>query len=247
MAFVQQVQNSTSGTGVGNIASGNLGAAVTAGNALVVVAGYFAAASRTITLSDTLGHTYTSVQTVYNATDDVGLEFFFVSNTGGGTNSVTATYGGGTVDFPCIFVAEYDTIATSSANGGSNAFNRQAGPGTGANAITTAASSPSNQPVWDIGFSFNWDGGAAPNAGTGYTGRTAGWTFGGTTSACARFQDQRRTATTSVANTFTAAGGTGTHIFYTSRLYLLEPAGGAATIYTRRPLDSPIFTSRILS
>ena len=126
MAFVQQVQNSTSGSGVGNIASGNLGSAVTAGNGLVVVAGYFAAAARTITLTDTLGHTYTSVQSVYNATDDVGLEFFFVSGATGGTNSVTATYGGGTVDFPCVFVAEYDTIATSSANGGSSAWARVA-------------------------------------------------------------------------------------------------------------------------
>jgi hypothetical protein len=93
-----------------------------------------------------------------------------------------------------------------------------------------------------VAFGVAWGGGTlAANTGAGWSDGGSGATYGGTPAM--RMQYQRFTSTTAQTAPFSA--GTGVSPFHCTQVVLTE-SGVGGTIYTRRPLDSPIFTSRII-
>ena len=214
-AYVQDVQNSTGSTSAIGVATGNFGSANTAGNLLVVAVLYDGSSSGGLTglgtvVSDTLGNTYTLIDTVSDPTLALQVGLYYAKNIAGGTNSVAVNYSGAPAAayYKGVFAAEYSGLDTSTPFTTGQFAGQEQTSSTGAANELTSGSTPSlaKQPVAVVGFSailHSVQG--APSAGTGFTQRDQFWDFGNAaTFAC--LEDKRATSTAAVTSTFTPAG-----------------------------------------
>lgn len=213
-AYVQTAQNSVTASGATTVATGNFGANPTTGNFIIAGAFYdgngtTSLTGLTITLTDTLGNTYTPLKTVDDTTNGYRLALFYAKNiTGGGANSVTATYGTPPSSnfYKGVFAAEYSGLDTSAPfTSGEVAGQEQNSVGTGTDAISSGNTPAlSTQPCLVVGFTSIAHSTAGPSSsGTGYTSRGSFWQFG-TGTNFATLEDKRVTSTSAVAATFTA-------------------------------------------
>ena len=224
-AFVQQnPEASTNASGQSSIVSGAFGASLTAGNLLVCHVWYTGAASPlTVTLSGGSSPTW-NAETVVNNGNEHLHSWYAMNIPGGVTTQVTATFSGGTADFPFIYVAEYSGFATTGARL-AFAAQHQASPGTGTDGVTSGLlGTLASQPAGIIALTFNENSDGTPTAGTSFTSLTAVGTYAGTVSASARPEHRRVTSTASVAGTFTTAVGTSPH--KTAAWAFAESGGG---------------------
>lgn len=186
------------------IAGGNNGAVATvtcafaannaAGNLIVVGGGDAGATSgHTLSVSDSLGNTYTAAQSNFTGANNDVLSLWYVASSLAGANTVTVTVSGTGADHYC-WAAEYSGIATvtpldqttAAANAGVTAW-------TSGNVTTTQASELL------IGWAMGGNGAATATAGTGWT-LQASTTAGSQSPA---WEDQIVSVTGTFAATFT--------------------------------------------
>lgn len=215
MAFVQQADGAATASAT-SITSSAI--TTTLGNRLIAFVSYYRpAGSVAVDLLDSQGNSWNPIGTqLYNATDTEGIQCFEATVTTAGSTTFTARYDAGTssAEYRGILVVEDDSALGAVDNDGD--YNRQTSPGTGTDAVTSLSSTNSAQPARHIGFALNYNSTSTPNAGTGFTARTAVWSaIGG-----ARAEDRTLSTTGSTAATFTAVGGGDTH--YTASVIILE-------------------------
>jgi hypothetical protein len=212
-AFVQSVQNSVAASSATTLATGNFTANPTAGNLIFAAVSYGgngtpSLTGLTITLSDTRGNTYTLLKNVDDTTNGYRLAIFYAKNiTGGGANSVTATFSSAPSGsfYKGVFAAEYSGLDTTAPfTSGECVGQQQLSVATGTDHLTSGNTPTlATQPCAVIGFcTIDHNTNGPPAAGTGFTSRGTFWDFGvGGVFAC--LEDRRVTATTAVAATFT--------------------------------------------
>jgi hypothetical protein len=219
-AFVQQKDFTGGASLVSTWNTGAFGSSVTAGNAIVCFVGGGRGSTPTWTLADTLGNTFNRVAAAsidQSVADNWIQEAFYALNSPGGANTVTVT-SNLSVEFPMIVCAEYSGLLTAAALDGAS-VQRQATPGTGTDAVSSSTAS-NTATVTQIGFSINFNGAAAPTAGTGFTSRAA------TVASSARIEDRSRASTGSTSATYTVGSGQGSVLHFTQQIMLKETVGG---------------------
>jgi predicted secreted protein len=154
---ISLVQN-TSNNVPGNPMSLAFGSNVTAGNLLIVGVGSTTggASNSTISLSDTLGNTYTSLGKVEEGVLSASGEIFYCIANSSGANTVTATYSSGSGI--ALHVAEFSGVSAVDQNA---VTNDQTGTAADSGPVTTAFADE---------LLLGWlIASGAPTAGTGWT------------------------------------------------------------------------------
>ncbi len=172
---------------------------VTAGNMIIGGVGYNI--DTTVSVSDTLGNTYT----VSTVNSDIGngqyQKTFYANSPIGGANTVTVTFGT-SVAYRRLYISEYSGLATASpSDGGTGQF--QTSPGTGANAITSGAivTTVDGDLIWGITQNT-----AEADPGTGTLVAGTGYTQDGQVgTVIMRAEHKTQTTAGSVAATFTTS------------------------------------------
>lgn len=202
-AFVQQKESSSASSG-SSISTGSFTANVTAGN-LIVVAGYCLSSTMN-TPTDTLGNTYTLIDSVKEAGTGVTTAWWYAKNVAGGPNNVTLTTAASTAGRG-VFAIEYSGLDASAPLDVHQAQAISSG-GSGANVITSGSGVSNTSTAGSLILGFGHDlQGPIENAGTSpiaFTGQAKGWSAGGST--VARFEDARLTTTGSRKATFQDTG-----------------------------------------
>jgi hypothetical protein len=200
-AFVSQVENSDNATGTSSVVSPAI--SVTAGNLLIAVVFFDAAANPTGTLSSSPSNTWTQLASGVHDGSQYGMRAYYSYNSASGSTVVTWT---GSSSYPAIYVAQFSGIRSASQPlTGTPVFANQATPGTGANGVTSGNTTPAGQPALVFGFALDVPSSGGPASGTGYTGLTAVWDWDGAAPISAKPEHKRVTATDATAATFTAA------------------------------------------
>lgn len=183
----------------------------------------YAGSDKTVSFSSSLGNTYAEVTSAhfYDSGTTFGMRFFTGVVTVAGTETVTATYNTSSL-IQSLIGANYTSAAGSIDV--VSAPNRQAGVGTGAGALTTAAATVANQPVLFASFiadivQANGDDMTI----VGATSRVLVLKSNGLASAI-RMGDKRVTANGSTTQTWTAAQAGSD--YYSVAIAIAEGAGG---------------------
>lgn len=175
--------------------------------------------SPTASITDNLSDTWsTALATHVDSSTGQFISCFFLPNCPAGITTITLTFSGGTPGTTDIFCTEYSGIATTSPLNAGPGANYQTNPGTGANAVTSASITVSQQPALLFGCFYDSNF-PTMTAGTGFTRRQSSGSNGWMT------EDQRLTATGSYAATATDPAGASA---WTTSIALafLEPSGG---------------------
>lgn len=229
-AFVQQTENSGSGTGVTTFSAAPFGSNPTAANLFWYVIYYNAATEQTAAFADTLTNSPTEIGHLFDAPSQTGVRWGYVKNILGGSADTPKANFGGTVTFPAIYVAEYSGLDTTAPfTTGEFSENPQSAPGSGSNNLTSGNTPTlAAQPALQVGFSVDNTNPNGATAGSAFTARTGVWTFGGTLGADLGIpEDRRLTATTAAAALFNCIAGT--HDFFTITAVFKEPGGATPT------------------
>lgn len=218
-AYVQTAQGSTTTNATTTVVSPNFASNPTSGNLIFAGVSYDASSAGTlptVAVSDTLGNSYTLIDNVWDAANALWAGIYYAKNIiGGGSNALTATFGGGIPGsfYKAVMGAEYsgfDTVAPFTAG----QFNGQevSPASTGTDALVSGVTPTlGSQPAGVIGLgSILHSLSGPPVSGTGYTSRGTMWDFGFGSPNFATLEDKRVTATTAVQATFTPAS-TGLH------------------------------------
>lgn len=226
-AFIQASHNSDNASGTTLVAT--FGAPVTAGNGLALICGYQGGDAE-IAIADGANTWVEDVSLFVPGSGLVGrLRVFTKMAAAGGFTTVTMTPDAA-VTSRHLFVVEYSGL--SAYLGG--VYAETDAPGnTNADAISSGNFNFASQPALSLGWGI--DGAAdsgPPTAGTGYTSRAMGLTFGGAVNA-ARFADKRITATGNNAATFTPLAGS--HPYAAFQLAFSESVAGGSLPPPRRP------------
>lgn len=199
--------------------------AVTAGDWIVVVAGYNRVSAVAMSLSDTAGNSWSQVGTEIDVpSSDDWWEVWMAKATTTGTITITINYSPGSA-YPGIWAAaisglKSDTPLVDWSN------NAQASPGTGTGAINSGtAKNSSANPNLVLAFAQG-SGNSAPNTTTGWTDLGKFWTYDGDTTGSLRVVHKRTTSAASQQATFTAASGLGSDSYSAFMLILEEDVGG---------------------
>lgn len=165
-----------------------------AGNLIVVGGGDAGATSgHTLSVSDSLGNTYTAAQSNFTGTNNNVLSLWYAANILAGANTVTVTVSASGFDHYC-WAAEYSGVVTATPLDQSvTGVNISTTSFTSRNVTTTQASELL------IGWSMSGNGSATASAGAGWT-LQASTTFGSQSPA---WEDQIVSATGAFAATFT--------------------------------------------
>lgn len=177
------------------------------------------------TVIDSAAQSYTNKGVTFDTSGQQSLALYVLqNNTSTAKLTVTATYATAQTG-KGIWSKEIGGV-TSVSYDNSN-LTSITSPGTGANAITGGAISPSNTPTLcsAIIMECNVGNGTDIAAGTGYTLGSSGWAFGG--SILAKSESKRLTSIVSTAATATAAtnGASGSYLV---GLAIYDEAGGGA-------------------
>lgn len=205
---------------------------VAAGNAIDVFVGFGDAGTETCTVSDGTAYTADAAGKKRDTGNSQSSQNFYLLNVGSGTHTITATLGS-SVAFRHVRAIEISGIQTSAAEDKA-AGQFQAGPGTGANAVSsgaTAATTNANDFVLGLTQdSQEADPGTGTlTAGTGYTISGTNIILGVESKSVAATGTQTATFTQSVANSRT------THV-----IAFKEASAGAAADNPRND-DAPLY------
>lgn len=221
-SFVQSAPNSTSG-GSTTTLTATFAQNISA-NSKIIVATAFETDVNTGSVADGLGQAYRNIAAFTNATDAWQVQYYYLDypSIAPGTNTITLTLGTG-VAKKCIWAFEYQGLQPGPV--GAFSANRQAAPGTGANALTSTNATPGILPATNsawiefcIAMSYQGSTGALPAPGTGFTNRAGSWSFGSGSSA--RAEDKRLTSGAAAAATATA--GVAGDTYYTFQVIFPE-------------------------
>lgn len=184
------------------------------------------------TVTDSASQTYTSKGTVFDATHgSQQLSLFVCQNNASATKlTVTATFTGAQTG-KALWVKEIGGVSATSYDN-SNLLIKSA-PGTGANAVTNTAVTPSSSPVLCSGIAMECfvGNGSDLAAGTGYTLGTSGWAYGSGT-VLAKSESKRLATSVSTAGTFTAATNGASGIYLVGLSMYDESSGAVNTTIT---------------
>jgi len=219
-AFVQQSHNSA--TAAATSISATPGASVGAGNLRIAWVKY-EGGDAGVTVGDGVD-SFTEAGTVVN---DGGtrLRMFYKLNSTAGAGVVTANLDASRTNIG-LYVAEYSGIDSFITHENTAAAN----PGSGTDAISTGLVNVTTQPALFVAWVADYDSDTNPVlAGTGFTSRGQGWTFG-TANNMARLQDKRVTATGNT--TGTATGAYGSHTYKITAFAFAESTASAFIDFT---------------
>jgi hypothetical protein len=161
-AFVQEVEASSNAS-AGSIASPNI--TTTAGNVLHVAA--LADPDTTCTFGDVLGGSYTPIGDIREALIAIRTYHAYANGINGGLNTVTATYGTGTMNKRAVYVLEISGLSPTAPL---NAHNEVTDAGTNPTATATCTNTSQPGVLFSIGTDLQ---GHEYSTGTGMTTRTA--------------------------------------------------------------------------
>lgn len=114
---------------------------VTAGNCIVVFAKYGTATSVFQSITDTLGNTYTQVDSVTGGAAGANtLKSFTAQSPSGGANTVTLNFTGANGVYPRLTIGEWSGADTTASLVNAHESANQLAPGAGTDAITSAGS-----------------------------------------------------------------------------------------------------------
>lgn len=224
-AFVNQGETSTGAVSSTTVA---VTYAPVLGNLLVFAVTWGTAAGTASIADGGAGNTITQFAApLADGTANQSTHYFYALNCKAGSTTFTATVPNS--QFRCIYVGEYSGTTGAPLN---TAQQQQRLPTNGADVVTSGNANATAQPALVWGFANDYNAAAATAAGTGFTGRTLVWNYGGATSA-SRPEDKRVTVTGNVAATFTA-GANGTEEFHTIVGIFAEPSGAASPLWGTR-------------
>ena len=192
---------------------------VAAGNLIRIGVGW-EGTTKTCTVADSLGNTYTSILKTSDTTDDQSSQIFYAKNIAGGACTVTATFSVSAA-FRRLVMHESSGADTAAPLDGSNG-QWEVTPGTGTDGCNSLAITPTanNALIWGFGQDT---GGADPLvAGTGYTLRVGAGSGG-----FAIGEDRVQATAASIEATFTA----GANNDVVSQVAAFKEAGVAAQPY----------------
>lgn len=236
----------TDASGQSSQASGNFASNVTAGNLICGYVKYGTATSVFSSITDTLGNTYTVVDTTTGNTAGANtMKTFYARNIAGGANQVTLNFSGANGVFPRIMAIELSGCDTTGTALNAHEGNSQLLPGTGTDAITSdngggTATTTANCGI--VAFCQDHTNGSPSFSsshviadGTGFSGVANGQT-GPNFFDVSRASFKILAAAGAAHGTFTdSAGGFGTIDNYTTMLLAFKPPGGASSIHVRAP------------
>ena len=203
------------------------GSAVVVGDLITVAVSYLLAGDTTITVTDSLGNTYTEVtgSHIFSATDNnIACRVFYCLVTNAGTPTITATAGAAAAYFG-VFASVYtgvDSYQTGVAD------KRTATGTAGTDTLTTNSGTVSTTPalIWAVAMCANIANGDNITAGTGYTIRHSGLKANGLATFIVT-QDGRDTSPGSNSVPFTLAqSGSSYHCVF---LAFTESGGSSFT------------------
>lgn len=216
------------GTGTA-ITSNAFGANATIGSTIEVWVTVSNTATLPTTVQDSAGQTYVNKGTVFNNVTGGAqqLSLYVLQNNASATKlTVTATWtaaqsGKG------IWQKEIGGVTSTAYDNSNVTFIHN--PGTGSNAVTGGAITPSTSPVLCSAIVMEdfVGNGSDLAAGTGYTLGTTGWAYGSGT-VLAKSQSKRIATAVSTAATMTAAANGATGIYLVGLAMYDEAAGGTS-------------------
>jgi hypothetical protein len=175
---------------------------VVAGNLIAVWVTWGSSTATLNSVTDSLGNTYTIVQTVTNTTNSQRSAMAYAKNIAGGANTVTATFSA-SIDYRGIIVHEISGADQTAPLDG-NAGQWQTGPGLGTDAVSSGSFTTTKNGDYIFGASMNTGVACAgPAAGTGFTAREAPACGGHSIQPIS--EDRIQSAAGSIAATFTAS------------------------------------------
>lgn len=135
----------------------------TSGN-LIIAAVRISTTTQTVSVTDTLGNTYTSAASQSQSTDSHQVFIFYAKNIKAGSNTVKATFSGSNTH-PWLAIYEYSGLSTTTAlDKTAHAQGSNTSPSSG----STATTSGSNELLFGVlGLPYNYSG--TVTAGTSYT------------------------------------------------------------------------------
>lgn len=186
-SVAQSKQNfRASGLSASSLASGDFASSVTAGNVLYVACLAQPGFGTHNAPTDTLGHTYTQIgTTVTEAATGVTFSQWYVVNSSGGTNSITANFATADTGYMGVWGLELGGCKTSGAFD-VGAAATMAGD-SGADVVDTGNANNTDAPAIMVGVAFDVQG-VINNAGTGCTSIATGWDDGGGAKAMAEYK-----------------------------------------------------------
>jgi hypothetical protein len=173
----------------------------------------------TATVTDNLGNTYTQVEQIDDSTTDARAATFVAKNVTGGSNlTITVTWSAGSPAKKVLaFHVVHGVHLTTPVVG--NAAQAQASPGTGTDAVSSGATTPSADKAYVFGFTVALAYNGTVTQGTGFTFDNNGGFAAGTHGAYSEHLIQ--TTAASVAATFTDDTSTNNII---TMMVALQPA-----------------------
>lgn len=206
-----------------NTTTVSLGGVVYATNETVFVACTYGSGTRIVESFSDGTNTYTYLGTQSDSVNGQSIAIFVIKNAVGGTYTVVFTLASAAT-YKGLGIRRYTGLNNSGS--GTLIGNLQSNVATTANAITSTNLTPPSQPGILFSYTFESSGsGSNPSAGNG-TSRGAFTNWNNFISNCMT-QDQRLTATSAAAATFTAS--TSTNSYLTQAVFYPEPgaAGGS--------------------
>ena len=219
MAYVQSASISTDGTAATTVAvtfPGN----VTAGNLIALFVAFNNVANIIDSVTDSLGNTYTLVDTALNFASDSHASYY-AKNITGGACTVTVTFTA-SVGYRSLTVHEVSGLDTT-APLDQHAINTQVAPDIGTDAVTSGSvtTTTNGQYIFGACHVNNTGAGLTVDPGTGFTGRES--IDGGADSAPLESEDQIQPTAGSIAATFTLGANNNT----TTCIMTFKAASGA--------------------
>jgi hypothetical protein len=193
----------------------------TAGDLIVLTCASTGGVTPTITVADNIGSDAWIVP-LNNATGTVyQVSIAYLINCPAGITTLTVTFSGGTPGIVFLSAVAYKNISSASFIS-VTALNSQTAPGTGTNAITSAALNVTSEPAILLGYMIDNTVSGTTSAGTGFTKRVSNPSSSGT-----YVEDIEVLATGNAFATFTNA--TGTNTYNTWALAFIESTAAANT------------------
>lgn len=229
-----------------SVSTANFASNVTAGNLICGYVKFGTASSVFLNITDTLGNTYTVVDSLTGNGGGNTMKTFYARNIAGGANAVTLNFTGANGVFPRIMGVELSGCDTTAAVLNAHEGNSQTTPGVGTDAVTSDSGGGTVTTVANCGLiTFCQDHlNGSPSFssthtiadGTGFSGVANGQTPSNYFDV-SRASFKILAVAGSAHGTFTdAAGSFGNVDTYTTMLLAFRPPGGAVAPHARAPI-----------
>ncbi|MGD0229712.1 MAG: hypothetical protein ABSC19_05040 [Syntrophorhabdales bacterium] len=217
----------TYNSGTGLIASLAYGSNLTANSLLLasVTWGGGGSSSGNPTVTDSLGNTWTLIQSAYDTSEKQGWAMFYAVNThGAAANTVNVNYPSEAIGYGGLLIDEFSGCAISSVLDGSVVQDQQAFTG-GTNAVSSGSFTPStNGDLIYVSTGSVGEGNSTLSPGTGFTAGEIVTSFWGDTGPFAGSEYLIQATAGGIAGTFTCDG---TGIYFITIAAAFKASGGS--------------------